>query len=57
MAADLASDLGFLLAVVVVEIVVRGIADRTNDQFRDSLRFAPPFHRRKRLAVVGLVLS
>ena len=32
MSADLASKLGFFLAVVVVEIVVRGIANRTNDQ-------------------------
>ena len=30
--ADLAPKLGFFLAVVVVEIVVRGVAKRTNDQ-------------------------
>jgi hypothetical protein len=34
-AADLASKLRFLPAVVAVEIVMRGIADRTNDQFRN----------------------
>jgi hypothetical protein len=35
MAADLAPELRFFLAVVVVEIVVRGIADRTNDELRN----------------------
>lgn len=32
MAADLASKLGFFLAVIVVEIVVRGITERADDQ-------------------------
>lgn len=57
MAADLAPDLRFYLAIVVVEIVVRGIADRTNDQFRDRVRLSPAPDRIKRLPMNGLVLS
>jgi len=56
-AADLAPDLRFVLAVVVVEIVVRGTADRTNDQFRDCVRLSPAPDRMKRFTVKGLVLS
>jgi len=56
-AADLAPDLRFLLAVVVVEIVVRGIADRADNQFWDCVRLVPAPDRRKRFAVKRLVLS
>ena len=56
-AADLASDLRFLLAVVVVQVIMRGIADGTNNRFRDHVRFAPTPDRIKRLPVNGLVLS
>jgi hypothetical protein len=55
--ADLAPDLRFLLAVVVVEIVVRSIADRTNNQFRDCVRFGPAADRAKLLPMKSLVLS
>ena len=47
----------FFLTVVVVEIDVRGIADRTNDQLRDGWGFTPALHRSKRFAVVDLELS
>ena len=56
-ATDLAPDLRFLLAVVVVEIVVWGIADRAGNQFWDYVRFAPAPNRIKRLTVKRLVLS
>ena len=56
-AADFAHDLRFLLAVVVVEIVVRGIADRTNNQFWDRMRLVPTPDRMKRFTVKRLVLS
>jgi hypothetical protein len=56
-AADLAHDLRFLLAVVVVEIVVRGIADRADNQFWDCMRLVPAPDRRKRFGVKRLVLS
>jgi hypothetical protein len=57
MAADLTPDLRFLLAVVVVEIVVRGIADRAGNQFRDRVRLGPAPDRIKRLPMSSLVLS
>ena|GEM_PF-6743583 len=53
---DLAPDLSFLLAVIVVEIVVRGIADRANNQFRDGVRLGPAPDRIKRFTVKRLVL-
>jgi hypothetical protein len=56
-AADLAPDLSFLLAIVVVEIVVRSIADRTDNQFRDCVRLGPALDRIKRFTVKRLVLS
>ena len=56
-AADLASDLRFFLAVVVVEIVVRGIADRAGNQFRNRVRFGPAPDRTERLPMPSLVLS
>jgi hypothetical protein len=57
MAADLTPDLRFLLAVVVVEIVVRGIADRAGNQFRDRVRRGPALDGTKRFAVQRFVLS
>ena len=57
MAADLASDLGFLLAVVVVEKVVRGIAGRAHNQFWDHVRLSPSPDGAKRLPMNSLVLS
>jgi hypothetical protein len=56
-AADLAPDLSFLLAVVVVEIVVRSIADRTKNQLWDCVRLGPAPDRIKRFTVKRLVLS
>ena len=56
-AADLAPDLRFFLAVVVVEIVIRGIAGRAGNQFRDYVRFAPAPDSIKRLPMEGRVLS
>jgi len=56
-ATDFAPDLRFLLAVVVVEIVVRGIADRTNNQFWDCVRLPPALDRIKRFPMSSLVLS
>ena len=55
--ADLAFDLRFYLAIVVVQVVVRGITDETNDQLRDCVQLGPALHRRKRLSVNGLVLT
>ena len=55
--ADLAPDLRFLHAVVEVEIFVRGITDRADNQFRDHVRFAPAFDGTKRLPMKSLVLS
>jgi hypothetical protein len=55
--ADLAQKLAPLLPVVVVEIVVRGIADRTNNQFWDCVRLGPAPDRIKRFTVKRLVLS
>lgn len=57
MAADLAPDLRFLLAVVVVQVVVRGVADRTNNQFRDCVRVVPAPDRIKQFTVKRLVLG
>ena len=57
MAADLASDLRFLLAVVVVEIVVWGIADRAGNQFRGGVSLPPAPDRIKRFTVKRRVLS
>jgi hypothetical protein len=57
MAADLAPDLRFLFAVVVGEIVVRGIADGTNNQFGECMRLAPASDGIKRLSVKSRVLS
>ena len=57
MAADLASDLRFFLAVVVVEIVMRGIADRTDNQFWNCVGVAPAPDRTKWLPVKGLILN
>ena len=57
MTADLALDLRFLFAIVEVEIVVRGLADRANNQFRDGVSLPPALHRIKRFAVKRLVLS
>jgi hypothetical protein len=56
-AADLAPDLRFYFAIVVVEIVVRGIADGTNNKFRDSVRLGPASDRMKWLPMNRLVLS
>ena len=57
MAADLAPDLRFYLAIVIVEIVVRGLADWTNDQFGDSIGPGPAPDRLKRFTVKRLVVS
>jgi hypothetical protein len=56
MDADLALDLRFLFAVVVVEIVVRSIADRTNNQFRDCIRVGPASDREERFPVKREIL-
>ena len=57
MATDLAPDLRFLFAVVVVKVVVWGIADGTNNQFRDRVQLGPAPDRAKRFTVKRLVLS
>ena len=54
--ADLAPDLRFLLAVVVVEIVVRSIADRTYNKLRYCVRLGPAPDWTKRFTVERLVL-
>ena len=56
-AADLAPDLRFFLAVVVVEIVVRSIADGTENQLWDCMRLGPASDRIKWLSMKRLVLS
>lgn len=49
MTADLAQELRFYLAVVEVEIIMRGIADRANNQFRDRRGSLPALYGLKRL--------
>ena len=55
MAADLAFELRFLLAVVEVEIFVRSIAGRTDNQFWNHEGFTPTLDRGQRFAIFGLI--
>jgi|GEM_PF-3149194 len=57
MAADLAFELSAFVAVVVIEIDVRGIAQRTDRERWDLGRVGPLLNRTKRFAMVGLILS
>jgi len=54
-AADLAFELRFLLAVVEVEIFVRSIAGRTDNQFWNHEGFTPTLDRGQRFAIFGLI--
>lgn len=57
MTADFAFELSSLIAVVVIDIDVRGIAQRTGCKRWDFGRVGPLLNRTKRFAVVSLVLS
>jgi len=53
---DLASKLRPFIAVIVVDIAVRSIAERTESLLRDLGRIRAMVYRRKRLAVIRLIL-
>jgi predicted translin family RNA/ssDNA-binding protein len=57
MAADLTLKLRPFLTVIVVDVYVRGIADRTGSLMRNFLRVGAVFNRAKRFAVVSLILE
>ena len=56
MAADFALKLGFSFAVIVVDVGVRSIAERTNNVMRDFLRSGAVVNRAERLAVFCVIL-
>ena len=54
---DLAFELSSFIAIVVVDINVRGVAERTESLLRDFGGIRAVFNRRKRFSVSSLVLS
>jgi hypothetical protein len=54
-AADFASELGLLLAVVAVEIFVWGIANGTDNLLWNHRGVAPAFDHRQRFAMCGFI--
>ena len=57
MITDLASKLRPFIAVIVVDIDVRSIAERTESLLRDFGRIRAVFNRRKRFSVIRLILN
>ena len=57
MTADFALKLRSFLAVIVVDVYMRRMAERTGSLMRSFLRIAAVFDRTKRFAVLCLILG
>lgn len=55
MIANLALKLRHLFAVIVVDVDMRGITERTSDLNRNCRRTVPAFNGSKRLSVLGFI--
>ena len=57
MATDFAFQLSTFVAIVVIDIDVRGVAQSTDRERWDFGRIGPLFNRAKRLAAISLILG